>query len=292
SIFDRYKITRQNAFAFYNPEPEDNLIFLDVLGEMAQVWFESDLRHSIPPSRLGQLGSIPALVLPSGGMEARHRKGATAERLDVLATDANRNLLWNYLKNELKQMKSWYFLIRELLTTTTTPKSSVNETAAAAITVRRIRVRRGDALVPVCGMLRTQILWRLIGGMNAQVGRLIVDEARLGGHLGLEVRRWTTANICSSYVLTTCCWCGVLTFESTKAAWSHGASRTRANFQNRTLQRRVRCAHLTWTLRSSLVVLRKKPTKYTHTKYTYSCLGMGTLTVSQPTYNHELRTYK
>ncbi|KER24600.1 hypothetical protein T265_07791 [Opisthorchis viverrini] len=31
-------------------------------------------------SRLGQPGSIPALVLPSGGMAARHRKGATAER--------------------------------------------------------------------------------------------------------------------------------------------------------------------------------------------------------------------
>ncbi|KAG5441208.1 hypothetical protein CSKR_102420 [Clonorchis sinensis] len=32
-------------------------------------------------SRLGQTGSIPALVLPSGGMAARHRKGVTAERL-------------------------------------------------------------------------------------------------------------------------------------------------------------------------------------------------------------------
>ncbi|KAG5455256.1 hypothetical protein CSKR_106438, partial [Clonorchis sinensis] len=34
----------------------------------------------LPLSRLGQPGSIPALVLPSGGMAARHRKGATAER--------------------------------------------------------------------------------------------------------------------------------------------------------------------------------------------------------------------
>ncbi|KAG5448657.1 Actin- protein 2/3 complex subunit 4 [Clonorchis sinensis] len=32
-------------------------------------------------SRLGQPGSIPALVLPSGGMAVRYRKGATAERL-------------------------------------------------------------------------------------------------------------------------------------------------------------------------------------------------------------------
>ncbi|KAG5446508.1 hypothetical protein CSKR_101471 [Clonorchis sinensis] len=34
----------------------------------------------LPLSRLGQPGSISALVLPSGGMAARHRKGATAER--------------------------------------------------------------------------------------------------------------------------------------------------------------------------------------------------------------------
>ncbi|KAG5450072.1 hypothetical protein CSKR_111215, partial [Clonorchis sinensis] len=34
----------------------------------------------LPLSRLGQPDSIPALVLPSGGMTARHRKGATAER--------------------------------------------------------------------------------------------------------------------------------------------------------------------------------------------------------------------
>ncbi|KER34076.1 hypothetical protein T265_12497, partial [Opisthorchis viverrini] len=38
----------------------------------------------LPLSRLGQPDSIPALVLPSGGMAARHRKGATAERLLLL----------------------------------------------------------------------------------------------------------------------------------------------------------------------------------------------------------------
>ncbi|KER25881.1 hypothetical protein T265_14115, partial [Opisthorchis viverrini] len=32
---------------------------------------------------LGQPGSIPALVLPSGGMAARHRKCATAERCTI-----------------------------------------------------------------------------------------------------------------------------------------------------------------------------------------------------------------
>ncbi|KAG5450620.1 hypothetical protein CSKR_101782, partial [Clonorchis sinensis] len=35
----------------------------------------------LPLCRLGQPGSIQALVLHSGGMAARHRKGATAERL-------------------------------------------------------------------------------------------------------------------------------------------------------------------------------------------------------------------
>ncbi|KAG5452507.1 hypothetical protein CSKR_103309 [Clonorchis sinensis] len=34
----------------------------------------------LPLSRLEQPGSIPALVQPSGGMAARHRKGVTAER--------------------------------------------------------------------------------------------------------------------------------------------------------------------------------------------------------------------
>ncbi|KAG5441728.1 hypothetical protein CSKR_110671 [Clonorchis sinensis] len=34
----------------------------------------------LPLSRLGQPGSISALVFPSGGMAARHRKGVTAER--------------------------------------------------------------------------------------------------------------------------------------------------------------------------------------------------------------------
>ncbi|GAA53632.1 hypothetical protein CLF_110653 [Clonorchis sinensis] len=38
-------------------------------------------------ARLGQPGSIPAFVLPSGGMAARHRKGATAERLLLTSAD-------------------------------------------------------------------------------------------------------------------------------------------------------------------------------------------------------------
>ncbi|KAG5451281.1 hypothetical protein CSKR_106562 [Clonorchis sinensis] len=37
----------------------------------------------LPLSRLGQLGSIPAHVLSSSGMAARHRKGVTAERFDT-----------------------------------------------------------------------------------------------------------------------------------------------------------------------------------------------------------------
>ncbi|KER21750.1 hypothetical protein T265_09989 [Opisthorchis viverrini] len=38
----------------------------------------------LPLSRLGQPGSIPALVPPSVGMVARHRKGATTERLFII----------------------------------------------------------------------------------------------------------------------------------------------------------------------------------------------------------------
>ncbi|KAG5447292.1 hypothetical protein CSKR_106179 [Clonorchis sinensis] len=38
----------------------------------------------LPLSRLGQPGNIPALVLPWGGMAARHRKGVTAEQLLLL----------------------------------------------------------------------------------------------------------------------------------------------------------------------------------------------------------------
>ncbi|KAG5446845.1 hypothetical protein CSKR_101027 [Clonorchis sinensis] len=43
----------------------------------------------LPLSRLGQPGSIPALVLPSGGMAARHRKGATAERMYAILRSRN-----------------------------------------------------------------------------------------------------------------------------------------------------------------------------------------------------------
>ncbi|KAG5450969.1 hypothetical protein CSKR_105278 [Clonorchis sinensis] len=47
-------------------------------------WLErefTDARSVVrfPLSKLGQPGSIPALVIPSGGMAARHRKGVTAE---------------------------------------------------------------------------------------------------------------------------------------------------------------------------------------------------------------------
>ncbi|KER24809.1 hypothetical protein T265_14332, partial [Opisthorchis viverrini] len=41
----------------------------------------------LPLSRLGQPDSIPALVLPSGGMAARHRKGATVERCALSISD-------------------------------------------------------------------------------------------------------------------------------------------------------------------------------------------------------------
>ncbi|KAG5445326.1 hypothetical protein CSKR_105808 [Clonorchis sinensis] len=44
-------------------------------------WFESNIRLSISLYTFGELGSIPALVLPLGGMAAKHRKGVRAEQL-------------------------------------------------------------------------------------------------------------------------------------------------------------------------------------------------------------------
>ncbi|KAG5445017.1 hypothetical protein CSKR_105029 [Clonorchis sinensis] len=41
--------------------------------------------------RLGQPGSIPALVLPSGGMAVRHRKGVTAEGIIKKINHAQRD---------------------------------------------------------------------------------------------------------------------------------------------------------------------------------------------------------
>ncbi|KER25120.1 hypothetical protein T265_07345 [Opisthorchis viverrini] len=60
-------------------------------------WLEREFTHQkvrdlnptsaslLPLSKLGQPGSIPALVQPSGGMAVRHRKGATAERTNFLS---------------------------------------------------------------------------------------------------------------------------------------------------------------------------------------------------------------
>ncbi|KAG5442644.1 hypothetical protein CSKR_109486 [Clonorchis sinensis] len=71
------------------------------LGKMTQ-WFEHEFTDQkiggskptsasrIPLSRLGQLGNIPALMLPSGGMAVRHRKGATAERYDTSSVPKNK----------------------------------------------------------------------------------------------------------------------------------------------------------------------------------------------------------
>ncbi|KAG5448122.1 hypothetical protein CSKR_106379 [Clonorchis sinensis] len=44
-------------------------------------WSNPTYASRLPLSRLGRPGSIPALVLPSGGIAAMHRKGVTAERL-------------------------------------------------------------------------------------------------------------------------------------------------------------------------------------------------------------------
>ncbi|KAG5446884.1 hypothetical protein CSKR_102258 [Clonorchis sinensis] len=67
-------------------------------GEMAQ-WLKREftdrkVRGSnsksasrLPLSRVGQPGNIPALVLPSGRMAAKYRKGVTAERLSFINAD-------------------------------------------------------------------------------------------------------------------------------------------------------------------------------------------------------------
>ncbi|KER23350.1 hypothetical protein T265_08760 [Opisthorchis viverrini] len=49
----------------------------------------------LPLSRLGQPGSIPVLVLPSGGMAARHRKGVTAERFLSEPIKLKTRSFWN-----------------------------------------------------------------------------------------------------------------------------------------------------------------------------------------------------
>ncbi|KAG5445962.1 hypothetical protein CSKR_102798 [Clonorchis sinensis] len=43
----------------------------------------------LPLSRLGQQGSIPAFMLPSGDMAVRHRKGGTAERKEKIREGGN-----------------------------------------------------------------------------------------------------------------------------------------------------------------------------------------------------------
>ncbi|KER32246.1 hypothetical protein T265_12827, partial [Opisthorchis viverrini] len=55
----------------------------------------------LPLSRLGQPGSIPALVQPSGGMAVRHRKGATAERLNKKISP------WGFKYNWTNLMIDW-----------------------------------------------------------------------------------------------------------------------------------------------------------------------------------------
>ncbi|KAG5446534.1 hypothetical protein CSKR_101503 [Clonorchis sinensis] len=63
------------------------IISIFVLGEGVR-WFSGWNANllagkSLVRTRLGQCGSIPATVLPSGGMAARHRYNVTAERLFI-----------------------------------------------------------------------------------------------------------------------------------------------------------------------------------------------------------------
>ncbi|KAG5444076.1 hypothetical protein CSKR_104237 [Clonorchis sinensis] len=61
----------------------------------------------LPLSRLGQPGSIPALVQPSGGMAVRHRKGATAERRRRWYSSDHVHL-WSLVTGSFGRMKFMY----------------------------------------------------------------------------------------------------------------------------------------------------------------------------------------
>ncbi|KAG5454635.1 hypothetical protein CSKR_106027 [Clonorchis sinensis] len=81
-----------------------NVCVLCIYGARWPRWLEREFTDRkvptsasrLPLSRLGQPGSIPALVQPSGGMAVRHRKGATAEQLNtqIDCTDRFNDLLY------------------------------------------------------------------------------------------------------------------------------------------------------------------------------------------------------
>ncbi|KAG5445016.1 hypothetical protein CSKR_105028 [Clonorchis sinensis] len=70
----------------------------------------------LPLSRLGQPGSIPALVLPSGGMAARHRKVVLLRytELHLVSTgDSNESLVYGILRlNVLHKGRLMFQLVR------------------------------------------------------------------------------------------------------------------------------------------------------------------------------------
>ncbi|KAG5447961.1 hypothetical protein CSKR_100923, partial [Clonorchis sinensis] len=67
----------------------------------------------LPLSRLGRPGNIPALVLPSGGMAARHQKGVTAEPFLTLKkqppgpTPSGSPFWKSLMKNLFAELGSW-----------------------------------------------------------------------------------------------------------------------------------------------------------------------------------------
>ncbi|KAG5454207.1 hypothetical protein CSKR_111136 [Clonorchis sinensis] len=64
----------------------------------------------LPLSRLGQPGSIPALVLPLSGTAVRHRKGAIAERFfRILAIDQVAGDLFAELRNRPEDVSLTYY---------------------------------------------------------------------------------------------------------------------------------------------------------------------------------------
>ncbi|KAG5442696.1 hypothetical protein CSKR_108001 [Clonorchis sinensis] len=101
-----------NKFGLASDSPGTQLNLSCVAGARWFKWLEHEFTDrkvrgsnptsasQLPLSRLGQPGSIPALVQPSGGMAVKHRRGVATERF-VSQKDFGR------LYNSLREMAQW-----------------------------------------------------------------------------------------------------------------------------------------------------------------------------------------
>ncbi|GAA51219.1 histone H2A, partial [Clonorchis sinensis] len=110
--------------------------------------YGADLRFR----RLGQPGSIPALVLPSGNMAVRHRKGATAERQQFVnvrqskaekpctAVSSLSEINNNELLTKLRRFQIRGYAIRRKTPKPKQQKPSVRQTLVAAVITSSIAI--------------------------------------------------------------------------------------------------------------------------------------------------------